>query len=123
MGSHLRETLLSLLGSARNKEIISNLIEQLDEEGFDDFTRVRELRVWRPERTMVGIHCASANKSNVSVSGRRLGGLALSGQEMDDGVQFVGTVFSPARANYYRCLQTLLLLSQRCVNTAISQCF
>ncbi|MGG7125866.1 30S ribosomal protein S12 methylthiotransferase accessory protein YcaO, partial [Salmonella enterica subsp. enterica] len=40
---HLRETLLSLPGTASNKEDYLNLIEQLDEVGFDDFTRVREL--------------------------------------------------------------------------------
>ncbi len=43
MGSHLRETILSLPGSEWEKEDYLNLIEQLDEEGFDDFTRVREL--------------------------------------------------------------------------------
>ncbi|MFP1591090.1 hypothetical protein ACLB1M_09330 [Escherichia coli] len=42
LGSHLRETILSLPGSEWEKEDYLNLIEQLDEEGFDDF-RVREL--------------------------------------------------------------------------------
>lgn len=43
MGTHLRDTILSLPGSEWDKEDYLNLIEQLDEEGFDDFTRVREL--------------------------------------------------------------------------------
>ncbi len=43
MGSHLRETILTLPNSEWEKEEYLNLIEQLDEEGLDDFTRVREL--------------------------------------------------------------------------------
>ncbi len=43
MGAHLRETLLALPGSEWDKEDYLNLIAQLDEEGHDDFTRVREL--------------------------------------------------------------------------------
>jgi ribosomal protein S12 methylthiotransferase accessory factor len=42
-GRHLRETLLALPGSEWEKEDYLNLIEQLDDEGHDDFTRVREL--------------------------------------------------------------------------------
>lgn len=43
MGAHLRETLLALPGSEWEKEDYLNLIAQLDDEGHDDFTRVREL--------------------------------------------------------------------------------
>lgn len=61
MGSHLRETILSLPGSEWEKEDYLNLIEQLDEEGFDDFTRVRELLGWRPGRITAGTLCVSVN--------------------------------------------------------------
>lgn len=44
--------------------------------------------------------------------------LALAGGDLDQALiwtewtmEFNGSVFSPARANYYRCLQTLLLLA------------
>ncbi|MFP1496245.1 hypothetical protein ACLB1Q_10330 [Escherichia coli] len=62
MGSHLRETILSLPGSEWEKEDYLNLIEQLDEEGFDDFTRVRELLgLAVPGRITVGTPCVSVN--------------------------------------------------------------
>ena len=45
--------------------------------------------------------------------------LALAGGDLDQALiwtewtmEFNGSVFSPERANYYRCLQTLLLLAQ-----------
>lgn len=45
--------------------------------------------------------------------------LALAGGDLEQALiwtewtmEFNSSVFSPARANYYRCLQTLLLLSQ-----------
>ncbi len=43
MGAHLRDTILSLPGSEWDKEDYPALIEQMDDEGLDDFTRVREL--------------------------------------------------------------------------------
>ena len=43
MGAHLRDTLLALPGSEWEPEEYLALIEQLDDEGLDDFTRVREL--------------------------------------------------------------------------------
>ncbi|VDZ94878.1 UPF0142 protein [Salmonella enterica subsp. enterica] len=72
---------------------------------------------------MVGIHCASAKLKAM---------LALAGGDLEQALiwtewtmEFNSSVFSPARANYYRCLQTLLLLSQEdgASATAISQCF
>lgn len=110
MGSHLRETLLSLPGSARNKEDYLNLIEQLDEEGFDDFTRVREL---------LGLATGADNGWYTLRVGELKAMLALAGGDLEQALiwtewtmEFNSSVFSPARANYYRCLQTLLLLSQ-----------
>lgn len=43
MGTHLHDTILPLPGNEWDKEDYLNLIEQLDEEGSDDFTRMREL--------------------------------------------------------------------------------
>lgn len=110
MGSHLREILLSLPGSAWNKEDYLNLIEQLDEEGFDDFTRVREL---------LGLATGADNGWYTLRVGELKAMLALAGGDLEQALiwtewtmEFNSSVFSPARANYYRCLQTLLLLSQ-----------
>ena len=61
MGADLRETLLALPDSQWDKEDYLALIEQLDEEGHDDFTRVRELLGRRPVKIMVGTLCASAS--------------------------------------------------------------
>ena len=61
MGAHLRETLLALPGSEWEKEDYLNLIAQLDEEGHDDFTRVRELLGRRPVKTTAGTPCASVS--------------------------------------------------------------
>ena len=60
MGAHLRDTILSLPGSEWDKEDYA-LIEQMDDEGLDDFTRVRELLGSPPEKTTAGIPCASAS--------------------------------------------------------------
>ncbi|ELX5635167.1 YcaO-like family protein [Salmonella enterica subsp. enterica serovar Infantis] len=110
MGSHLREILLSLPGSAWNKEDYLNLIEQLDEEGFDDFTRVREL---------LGLATGADNGWYTLRVGELKAMLALAGGDLEQALiwtewtmEFNSSVFSPVRANYYRCLQTLLLLSQ-----------
>ena len=110
MGSHLRETILSLPGSEWEKEDYLNLIEQLDEEGFDDFTRVREL---------LGLATGSDNGWYTLRIGELKAMLALAGGDLEQALvwtewtmEFNSSVFSPERANYYRCLQTLLLLAQ-----------
>ncbi|RWR02027.1 hypothetical protein ED28_10365 [[Pantoea] beijingensis] len=110
MGSTLRETLLSLPASQWEKENYLALIAQLDEEGHDDFTRVREL---------LGI----ATGKNTGWYTLRIGELkamlALAGGDLEQALiwtewtmEFNSSIFTPERANYYRCLQTLLLLSQ-----------
>ena len=110
MGSHLRETLLSLPNSAWDKEDYLNLIEQLDEEGFDDFTRVREL---------LGLATGPDNGWYTLRIGELKAMLALAGGDLEQALiwtewtmEFNASIFSAERANYYRCLQTLLLLSQ-----------
>ncbi|WP_435869339.1 hypothetical protein [Escherichia coli] len=109
MGSHLRETILSLPGSEWEKEDYLNLIEQLDEEGFDDFTRVREL---------LGLATGSDNGWYTLRIGELKAMLALAG---GSGTALVWTEWTMSLThqysarnapNYYRCLQTLLLLAQ-----------
>jgi len=110
MGSHLRDTLLSLPGSEATPEEYLNLISLLDEEGHDDFTRVREL---------LGLATGKDNGWYTLRIGELKAMLALAGGDLEQAliwtewtIEFNSSVFSPERANYYRCLQTLLLLSQ-----------
>ncbi|CDL87390.1 30S ribosomal protein S12 methylthiotransferase accessory factor YcaO [Xenorhabdus cabanillasii] len=110
MGTHLRDTILSLPDSQWQPEEYLAFLEQIDEEGLDDFTRVREL---------LGI---AAGKDN-GWSNLRLGELksmlALAGNDLEQALiwvdwtqDFNSSVFTAERANYYRCLHTLLLLTQ-----------
>lgn len=109
MGQHLRETLLSLPGSEWEKEDYLALIDQLDDESHDDFTRVREL---------LGLATGKDNGWYTLRIGELKAMLALAGGDLDQALswtewtmEFNGSVFSAERANYYRCLQTLLLLA------------
>ncbi|MBG6244896.1 30S ribosomal protein S12 methylthiotransferase accessory protein YcaO [Candidatus Symbiopectobacterium sp. 'North America'] len=109
MGVHLRETILSLPGSQWEKQAYLDLIAQLDDEGFDDFTRVREL---------LGL---ATSKDNGWLTLRIVelkAMLALAGGDLEQALiwaewtqDFNGSVFNPSRSNYYRCLQTLLTLA------------
>lgn len=110
MGAHLRDTLLALPGSEWEPEEYLALIEQLDDEGLDDFTRVREL---------LGIASGKDNAWHTLRVGELKAMLALAGGDLDQALiwtewtqDFNASVLSPARSNYYRCLQTLLLLAQ-----------
>lgn len=93
-----------------DKEDYLNLIAQLDEEGHDDFTRVREL---------LGLATGKDNGWYTLRIGELKAMLALAGGDLDQALartewtmEFNQSVFSAERTNYYRCLQTLLLLSQ-----------
>jgi ribosomal protein S12 methylthiotransferase accessory factor len=110
MGAYLRETLLSLPEAQWEKEDYLALIERLDEDGHDDFTRVREL---------LGLATGKDNGWYTLRIGELKAMLALAGGDLDQALiwtewtmEFNSSIFTPARANYYRCLQTLLLLSQ-----------
>lgn len=110
MGASLRETLLSLPTSQWEKEEYLALISLLDEEGHDDFTRVREL---------LGMATGKDNGWYTLRIGELKAMLALAGGDLDQALiwtewtmEFNSSIFTPERANYYRCLQTLLLLSQ-----------
>ena len=85
-------------------------IEQLDDEGNDDFTRVREL---------LGLATGKDNGWYTLRIGELKAMLALAGGDLEQAliwtewtIEFNASIFSAERANYYRCLQTLLLLSQ-----------
>ncbi len=109
MGSHLRDTILNLPDSRWQKEQYLQLIERLDDEGLDDFTRVREL---------LGLATGKDNGWHTLRIGELKAMLALAGGDLEQALiwtewtmEFNASIFSPARARYYRCLQTLLLLS------------
>jgi len=109
MGAGIRETLLSLPDSNWNPEEYLDLIGQLDDEGFDDFTRVREL---------LGLATGKDNGWYTLRVGELKAMLALAGGDLDQALiwtewtmEFNSSIFTPERANYYRCLQTLLLLA------------
>ncbi|NPE50111.1 30S ribosomal protein S12 methylthiotransferase accessory protein YcaO [Dickeya dadantii] len=109
MGAHLRETLLSLPDSQWEKADYLALLQQLDDEGLDDFTRVREL---------LGIATGKDNGWFTLRVGELKSMLALAGGDLEQALSwaewsldFNQSVFAPARSNYYRCLQTLLQLA------------
>ena len=109
MGASLRETLLALPAGEWQPEEYLALIEQLDEEGHDDFTRVREL---------LGLATGKDNGWYTLRIGELKAMLALAGGDLDQALiwtewtmEFNQSIFSAERANYYRCLQTLLLLA------------
>lgn len=109
MGAPLRQTVLQLPDSKWNKEDYLALMEQLDEDGYDDFARVREL---------FGMATGKDNGWYTLRVGELKAMLALAGGDINQALiwtewtmEFNSSIFSPQRANYYRCLQTLLLLS------------
>jgi ribosomal protein S12 methylthiotransferase accessory factor len=109
MGAHLREQILALPDSDFAPEEYLEMITQLDDEGLDDFTRVREL---------LGIASGKDNGWYTLRVGELKSMLALAGGDMDQALtwaewahEFNASVYSAERNNYYRCLQTLLQLA------------
>lgn len=110
MGAHLRATLMALPGSRWPRERYLALIEQLDDDGLDDFTRVREL---------LGLATGKDNGWFTLRVGELKAMLALAGGDIEQALMwtewtrdFNASVFSAERENYYRCLHSLLLLAQ-----------
>ncbi len=110
MGIHLRETFLALPESSWQPDDYLSLLAQLDEEGHDDYTRVREL---------LGIATGKDNGWSTLRVGELKSMLALAGGNTDLALVWVEWTqdfnsggLSAARSNYYRCLHTLLLLTQ-----------
>ncbi|CAK9884578.1 MAG: Ribosomal protein S12 methylthiotransferase accessory factor YcaO [Candidatus Erwinia impunctatus] len=109
MGASLRETILSLPESQWEQEQYLSLIEHFDDEGLDDFTRVREL---------LGLATGKDTGWFTLRVGELKAMLALAGGDREQALiwtewtrEFNDSLFSAERANYYRCLQTLLTLS------------
>ncbi|MDP8160761.1 30S ribosomal protein S12 methylthiotransferase accessory factor YcaO [Pasteurella atlantica] len=102
MGMQWREILLDLPNFHHNKATYQELLEQLDEQGIDDFTRVREF---------LGI---AANKGSAlqtlrigelkSMLNLAIGNLEEALDWANWTVDMNATVFTPERNNYYRCL-------------------
>ncbi|WON78197.1 30S ribosomal protein S12 methylthiotransferase accessory factor YcaO [Serratia sp. UGAL515B_01] len=109
MGAHLRETLLQLPASEWEPEEYLALLQKLDDEGLDDFTRVREL---------LGLATGKDNAWYTLRIGELKSMLALAGGDLEQALiwaewtqDFNTSVFTSERSNYYRCLRTLLLLA------------
>ena len=108
MGSHLRDTILSLPGSAWEQEDYLALFDQLDEEGFDDQTRVREL---------LGIAADKGTGWHTLRIGELKCLLALAAGELELAQEWAGwtldfnsSVFTEERALFFRCLNASIEL-------------
>lgn len=110
MGIHLRDTILSLPSMSINKRDMSILLANLDELDLDETIRVREL---------LGIATGSQTAWNTLRVGELKAMLNLAIGETEEALSWVEwtidfnqSTFTPERMRYYRCLHTLLLLSQ-----------
>ncbi len=108
MGAGLRATLLSLPGSDADGEQLMGLYDRLEEEGLDDFTRVREL---------IGIAPNKGTAWHTLRVGELKCMLALAAGELETALDYAdwtlsfnASVFTEARARYYRCLKASLEL-------------
>lgn len=108
MGSHLRETILGLPDSQWEQEDYLALFDQLDEEGFDDQTRVREL---------LGIAADKGTGWHTLRIGELKCLLALAAGELELAQEWAGwtldfnsSVFTEERARFFRCLNASLEL-------------
>lgn len=110
MGVHLRDAIMSLPASNWAREDYLSLLEQLDEEGHDDFTRVREL---------LGLATGNATGWYTLRIGELKALLALAAGDSEQALtwiewalEFNASVYSEERSRFLRCLQTLLSLNQ-----------
>jgi ribosomal protein S12 methylthiotransferase accessory factor len=108
MAAHLRDTILELPNTEWPPEQYLTFLQQLDEEGLDDFARVREL---------LGIATGADNDWHTLRIGELKALLALAGGDLEQAeiwvdwtIEFNQSVFSFERNNFYRCLKTLLEL-------------
>jgi ribosomal protein S12 methylthiotransferase accessory factor len=106
MAIHLRELILSLPHQTRSAEQLLAIIEQFDDEGLDDFARVREL---------LGIATGKDNAWLTLRIGELKAMLALAAGDLpqaklwiDWTVEMNESIFTPERNHAYRCLQTLV---------------
>lgn len=109
MGLPLREKILQLPRGGLAKASYLALFNQLDAEGLDDFTRVREL---------LGLAAAKQSGWFTLRIGELKSMLALAGGDLSQALlwaawtlDFNHATLSNERANYYRCLQALLTVT------------
>lgn len=115
MAIHLRDLIMSLPVKKYSAEQYLAIIEQLDEEGLDDFARIREL---------LGIATGKDNAWFTLRVGELKAMLALSAQDLEQAklwidwtIEMNESILSPERNHDYRCLQTLVnFILQRDVN-------
>ncbi len=106
MAIHLRELILSLPHQKRTAKEFQAIIEQFDDEGLDDFARVREL---------LGIATGKDNAWLTLRIGELKAMLALAAGDLpqaklwiDWTVEMNESIFTSERNHAYRCLQTLV---------------
>ena len=106
MAIHLRDLILSLPYKKLTAKQYLTIIEQLDEEGLDDFARVREL---------LGIATGKDNAWLTLRIGELKAMLALAAKDLDQAqawidwtVEMNESIFTTERNHAYRCLQTLV---------------
>ncbi|WP_032092783.1 30S ribosomal protein S12 methylthiotransferase accessory factor YcaO [Necropsobacter rosorum] len=108
MGMDWREILLDLPHFHHDRETYQELLTELDEQGIDDATRVREF---------IGIVAPAQSGWTTLRIGELKSMLYLALQDLDNALEWANwtlnmnaSVFSAARANYYRCLISSLEL-------------
>lgn len=106
MAIHLRDLILSLPVKKYSAEQYLAIIEQLDEEGLDDFARIREL---------LGIATGKDNAWLTLRVGELKAMLALAAKDLEQAklwidwtIEMNESILSAERNHDYRCLQTLV---------------
>lgn len=109
--SGLRQPLLALPDGNASQHSCQQLLHRLDDEGYDDFSRVREL---------LGLACDKDSGWYTLRIGELKSMLALALGDQQQALiwtewtlDFNQSLLTPARANYYRCLHSLLLAQQQ----------
>jgi len=108
MGAGLREAVLALPESQGSAEEYMAFYDMLDEEGFDDRTRVRELIGLAVEKSS-GWHTLRVGELK-SLLALAAGELATALEWTDWTLEFNATIFTAERANFFRCLKASLEL-------------
>ncbi|MBL1377534.1 30S ribosomal protein S12 methylthiotransferase accessory factor YcaO [Zobellella iuensis] len=108
MGAGLRATLLSLPTSDADGDQLMGLYEQLEEEGLDDFTRVRELLGIAPNKGTAW-HTLRVGELKCMLA-LAAGELETALDYADWTLSFNASVFTEERHRYYRCLKASLEL-------------
>ncbi len=108
MGAGLREAVLALPDSQGSAEEYMAFYDMLDEEGFDDRTRVRELIGLAVEKSS-GWHTLRVGELK-SLLALAAGELATALEWTDWTQEFNATIFTAERANFFRCLKASLEL-------------